>query len=44
MAFAIWGAVKGNIIIDGAECVTKTFPDFWEVFAKVGGKIEKNVK
>jgi 3-phosphoshikimate 1-carboxyvinyltransferase len=42
MAFSVFGAAKGNIIIDGAECVTKTFPGFWEVFKSVGGEIEEN--
>ncbi|MFA5308380.1 MAG: 3-phosphoshikimate 1-carboxyvinyltransferase [Dehalococcoidales bacterium] len=42
MAFAVLGASLGGITIDGAECVTKTFPGFWEAFAGIGGKIRKH--
>jgi 3-phosphoshikimate 1-carboxyvinyltransferase len=42
MAFSIFGAAEGNIIIDGAECVAKTYPDFWEAFVNVGGAMEKH--
>jgi 3-phosphoshikimate 1-carboxyvinyltransferase len=42
MAFSVFGAAEGNIVIDGAECVAKTYPGFWEAFKKVGGKIEEN--
>ena len=42
MAFGVMGAALGKVIIDGAECVAKTFPDFWETFGKVGGKIKRN--
>ena len=39
MAFAVLGAALGNIAIGGAECVTKTYPDFWKEFQKIGGEI-----
>jgi 3-phosphoshikimate 1-carboxyvinyltransferase len=42
MAFAVLGAALGNVIIEGAECVTKTFPGFWEAFESVGGNIKKD--
>lgn len=42
MAFAVLGAVLGNIIVDDAECVTKTFPSFWDEFNKVGGQVTLN--
>lgn len=42
MAFGVMGAALGNVVIDGAECVAKTFPDFWETFGRVGGKIKRN--
>jgi len=42
MAFSIFGAAKGNIVIDGAECVAKTYPGFWEAFKNVGGELEIN--
>jgi len=40
MAFAIMGAALGNIAIKGAECVSKTYPGFWEDFKKLGGDIK----
>jgi 5-enolpyruvylshikimate-3-phosphate synthase len=42
MAFAVFGAVAGGVVIDGAECVAKTFPDFWETLAGAGGESKKN--
>jgi 3-phosphoshikimate 1-carboxyvinyltransferase len=44
MAFSILGSVAGNTTIKEAECVTKTYPDFWQVFKKMGGKVNLNVK
>lgn len=29
-----------DVIIRGAECVSKSYPDFFEVFEKIGGKIQ----
>jgi 3-phosphoshikimate 1-carboxyvinyltransferase len=43
MAFGVLGAALGGITIDGAECIAKTFPDFWEALEKVGGQIKRNV-
>jgi 3-phosphoshikimate 1-carboxyvinyltransferase len=37
MAFAIMGAALGNITIKDAECVSKTYPGFWEDFKKLNG-------
>jgi 3-phosphoshikimate 1-carboxyvinyltransferase len=42
MAFSVLGAVLDNIVIDDAECVSKTFPTFWNEFKKVGGQVELN--
>jgi 3-phosphoshikimate 1-carboxyvinyltransferase len=42
MAFSVFGAARGNIIIDGAECVAKTYPGFWEAFKSAGGEIREN--
>jgi 3-phosphoshikimate 1-carboxyvinyltransferase len=42
MAFSVFGAAEGRVIIDGAECVAKTFPGFWEAFKSAGGELEKN--
>jgi 3-phosphoshikimate 1-carboxyvinyltransferase len=43
MAFSILGTVTGNTIITGAECVSKTYPYFWQTFEKLGGKVKLNV-
>ena len=40
MAFGIMGTVLGNVVIDGAECVAKTFPDFWKALIGLGGKLQ----
>ncbi|TFG44911.1 MAG: 3-phosphoshikimate 1-carboxyvinyltransferase [Dehalococcoidia bacterium] len=42
MAFAMLAAICGDTVIEGAECVNKTYPDFWEDFQKVGGKVSIN--
>lgn len=44
MAFGILGSIVGNTTIKGIECVAKTYPDFWQVFQKFGGKVNINVK
>ena len=31
---------KGNLIIKGAECVRKSYPDFFEVIKSLGGAVE----
>jgi 3-phosphoshikimate 1-carboxyvinyltransferase len=40
MAFSLLGTVAGDTVIDQAECVAKTYPEFWEVFKKLGGNVE----
>lgn len=40
MAFSILGSVAGGTIINDAECVSKTFPQFWDVLKSIGGKVE----
>lgn len=32
---------NGDIVIEGADCVKKSYPNFWEVFEKMGGIIER---
>jgi len=44
MAFSILGSVAGETIIDGAECVSKTFPEFWDILASIGGEVKINGK
>ncbi|MCL5419852.1 MAG: 3-phosphoshikimate 1-carboxyvinyltransferase [Candidatus Marsarchaeota archaeon] len=41
MAFGVLGtAAKGRTIIRNAECVSKSFPDFWECMKKLNAEIE----
>jgi 3-phosphoshikimate 1-carboxyvinyltransferase len=40
MAFSLMGTITGNIVIEQAECVTKTYPEFWEVLTSLGGKVK----
>ncbi len=44
MAFGVLGAALGGVTVDGAECVAKTFPDFWEALKSVGGEVEMDAK
>jgi 3-phosphoshikimate 1-carboxyvinyltransferase len=38
MAFSILGALAGDITIEDAGCVAKTYPHYWDDFNKLGGK------
>lgn len=40
MAFGLLGAAIGGVTVDGAECVAKTFPAFWDILRKVGVRME----
>jgi 3-phosphoshikimate 1-carboxyvinyltransferase len=40
MAFSILGILAGNTVVNGAECVNKTFPQFWDILKSIGGRIE----
>jgi 3-phosphoshikimate 1-carboxyvinyltransferase len=44
MAFSILGSVVGDTKINGAECVAKTYPEFWQVFNSLGGEVTLDVK
>jgi 3-phosphoshikimate 1-carboxyvinyltransferase len=39
MAFAMLASVCGDTVIEGAECVGKTYPGFWEDYRQAGGKV-----
>lgn len=39
MAFSIPGLVAGDTVIEGAECVAKTFPAYWNVLKGLGAKV-----
>ena len=40
MAFSLLGVAAGSTIINGAECVTKTYPDFWDALKSIGGEVK----
>ena len=45
MAAAIAATVcKEDVTILGAECVKKSYPNFWEEYARLGGNYELNVR
>ena len=39
MAFSVLGVLAGGTIIEGAECVGKTYPEFWNVLKSLGGEV-----
>lgn len=40
MAFSLLGIVAGGTIIDGAECVSKTYPEYWDTLKSIGGEVK----
>ena len=40
MAFSVLGTLVGNTVINGAECVKKTFPEFWAILRSIGGRVK----
>ena len=40
MAFSILGSAVGETMINNAECVSKTYPTFWEVLKGLGGEVK----
>ena len=40
MAFSLLGSFVGEIIIDGAECVAKTYPEFLDTLKKLGSQVK----
>ncbi|MFC1861671.1 3-phosphoshikimate 1-carboxyvinyltransferase [Chloroflexota bacterium] len=40
MAFSLLGSVAGGIVINGAECVSKTYPEFWDTIKSIGGEVK----
>jgi 3-phosphoshikimate 1-carboxyvinyltransferase len=43
MAFSLLGAAVGNTTIEGAESVSKTYPQFWQTLESLGAKVEYDV-
>lgn len=44
MAFSLLGLHTGGITIEGAECVSKTYPEFWEIVKSIGGGVIEDGK
>ncbi|UCB42378.1 MAG: 3-phosphoshikimate 1-carboxyvinyltransferase [Dehalococcoidales bacterium] len=44
MAFALLGAVVGETVIEGAECVSKTYPEFWDQLRNLGVEVTTDGK
>ena len=40
MAFSLLGLMVGGTVINGAECVTKTYPEFWQTLKSIGGEVK----
>ena len=40
MAFSLLGSVAGGTLIDNAECVSKTYPEFWDTLKSLGGEVK----
>jgi 3-phosphoshikimate 1-carboxyvinyltransferase len=41
MAFSLMGVACGGITIDGAECVSKTYPEYWQILRSLGVKLDE---
>jgi 3-phosphoshikimate 1-carboxyvinyltransferase len=39
MAFSILGVLAGDTVIEDAECVSKSYPEFWDVLISMGGEV-----
>jgi 3-phosphoshikimate 1-carboxyvinyltransferase len=44
MAFGMLGVTAGDTVIDNAECVSKTYPEYWDVLRSIGGEVKLNGK
>ena len=44
MAFGVLGTAIGDTIICDAECVDKTYPQFWQALTTLGAKVEHDDK
>ncbi|MDO8567306.1 MAG: 3-phosphoshikimate 1-carboxyvinyltransferase [Dehalococcoidales bacterium] len=40
MAFSVLGVAFGGVTIEKAECVAKTFPQFWAILESIGGRLK----
>ncbi|MBU2609310.1 MAG: 3-phosphoshikimate 1-carboxyvinyltransferase [Chloroflexi bacterium] len=39
MAFSVLGSMTGETVINHAECVSKTYPEFWDVLKSIGCEV-----
>lgn len=39
MAFSLLGVASGGITLEGAECVSKTYPEYWQILNSLGVKM-----
>jgi len=44
MSLSLLGLVTDGVTIEGAECVAKTFPTYWDVLASLGGQVRTDVR
>ena len=45
MSAAIAATVaKGSVTVIGAECVSKSYPAFWQIYKELGGKYEQHIR
>jgi 3-phosphoshikimate 1-carboxyvinyltransferase len=42
MAFSLLGCIAGDTVITEAECVSKTFPEYWDAVKSIGVKVAMN--
>jgi 3-phosphoshikimate 1-carboxyvinyltransferase len=40
MAFSLPGLKAGGIEIENAECVSKTYPEYWDILKHIGGEVK----
>ncbi len=40
MAFGVLGAAVGDVVVEGAECVNKTYPEFWADLQRLGVEVQ----
>ena len=41
MAFSLLGVAAGGITIEGAECVSKTYPEYWRHLRSLGVELNE---
>ncbi|MBI2850167.1 MAG: 3-phosphoshikimate 1-carboxyvinyltransferase [Chloroflexi bacterium] len=44
MAFSLLGVVTGGTVIQDAECVSKTYPEYWGTLKSIGGEVKLDGK